>query len=71
MTMINDAHARPSGDVPAPLYDVDVAMPSHAERARTLVAQITTGTLCTLAAAPQGYPSQGPPQCFLAPGDIF
>jgi putative heme iron utilization protein len=56
MTMINDAHARPSGDVPAPLYDVDVAMPSHAERARTLVAQITTGTLCTLAAAPQGYP---------------
>ncbi len=54
--MTNDAHARPSGDAPEPLYDVDVPTPTHAERARTLVAQMTTGTLCTLAAEPAGYP---------------
>ena len=54
--MTNDAHARPSGDAPEPLYDVDVPTPTHAERARTLVARITTGTLCTLAAEPAGYP---------------
>ena len=56
MTVTNDAHARPSGDAPQPLYDVDVPTPSHAERARTLVAQMTTGTLCTLAVEPAGYP---------------
>ena len=54
--MINDAHARPTGDAPEPLYDVDVPTPTHAERARTLVARLTTGTLCTLAAEPAGYP---------------
>ena len=54
--MTNDAHARPSGDAPEPLYDVNVPTPTHAERARTLVSQITTGTLCTLAAEPKGYP---------------
>ena len=54
--MTNDAHARPTREVPEPLYDVDVPTPSHAERARTLVAQITTGTLCTLADDPAGYP---------------
>ncbi len=54
--MTNDAHARPTRDVPEPLYDVDVPTPTHAERARTLVAQITTGTLCTLADEPAGYP---------------
>jgi len=54
--MTNDAHARPTGDAPAPLYDVNVPTPSHAERARTLVTRITTGTLCTLAAEPDGYP---------------
>ena len=54
--MIDDAHARPSGDAPEPLYDVNVPTPTHAERARTLVAQIKTGTLCTLAAEPEGYP---------------
>jgi putative heme iron utilization protein len=54
--MSNDAHARPSGDAPEPLYDVNVATPTHAERARTLVARITTGTLCTLALEPEGYP---------------
>ena len=54
--MNEDAHARPSGDAPEPLYDVDVPTPTHAERARTLIAQIKTGTLCTLAAEPEGYP---------------
>jgi putative heme iron utilization protein len=54
--MREDAHARPSGDAPEPLYDVDVPTPTHAERARTLVGQIQTGTLCTLALEPQGYP---------------
>ena len=54
--MTNDAHARPSGDTPEPLYDVDVPTPTHAERARTLVAQIKTGTLCTVATDPEGYP---------------
>ena len=51
-----DAHARPSGDAPEPLYDVNIPTPTHAERARTLVAQISTGTLCTLALEPEGYP---------------
>ena len=54
--MTNNAHARPSDDAPEPLYDVNVPTPTHAERARTLVAQIKTGTLCTLAAEPEGYP---------------
>ena len=39
-----------------PLYDVNIPTPTHAERARTLVAQISTGTLCTLALEPEGYP---------------
>ena len=54
--MTNDAHARPSEGAPEPLYDVNVPTPTHAERARTLVSQLTTGTLCTLAADPTGYP---------------
>ena len=54
--MTDDAHARPSGDAPEPLYDVSVPTPTHAERARTLAAQIKTGTLCTLATEPEGYP---------------
>jgi len=54
--MSADAHARPSGDAPQPLYDVNVPTPTHAERARTLVARISTGTLCTLALEPEGYP---------------
>jgi putative heme iron utilization protein len=54
--MTEDAHSRPSGDAPDPLYDVNVPTPTHAERARTLVAQISTGTLCTLAHDPEGYP---------------
>jgi hypothetical protein len=54
--MREDAHARPSGDAPEPLYDVNVPTPTHAERARTLVARISTGTLSTLALEPAGYP---------------
>ncbi|MDH5673939.1 MAG: DUF2470 domain-containing protein [Myxococcales bacterium] len=54
--MTNDAHARPSGDAPEPLYDPKVATPSHAERARTMVRGITTGTLCTVALDPPGHP---------------
>jgi len=33
------------------LYDPTVATPSHAERARTLAAQLTRGTLCTVSHA--------------------
>jgi heme iron utilization protein len=54
--MSEEAHARPSGELPEPLYNVNVPTPTHAERARTLVAQIFTGTLCTLAIEPPGYP---------------
>src|SRR5215831_8107494 len=54
--MSEDAHARSTGDAPEPLYDVDVPTPTHAERARTLVSQISTGTLSTLALEPHGYP---------------
>jgi hypothetical protein len=54
--MSEDAHARPAGDAPEPLYDVNVPTPTHAERARTLVARVSTGTLCTLALEPEGYP---------------
>jgi putative heme iron utilization protein len=53
---MSDAHARPSGETPEPLYDVNVPTPTHAERARTLVAEIRTGTLCTIAIEPAGYP---------------
>ncbi len=38
------------------LYDPEVATPSHAERARTLVAGINTGTLCTMSREPAGFP---------------
>jgi putative heme iron utilization protein len=54
--MSDDAHARPSRNAPEPLYDVNVPTPTHAERARTLVARISTGTLSTLALEPEGYP---------------
>jgi putative heme iron utilization protein len=54
--MSEDAHARPSGEAPEPLYDVSIPTPTHAERARTLISQISTGTLCTLAIEPAGYP---------------
>ena len=54
--MTEDAHARPSGEAPEALYDVNVQTPSHAERARTLIAEMSTGTLCTLSLEPEGYP---------------
>ena len=53
---MSNAHRRRSGGAPEPLYDVSVPTPTHAERARTLVAQMSTGTLCTLAIEPAGYP---------------
>ena len=52
-------HAPPSGTRRRRqelLYDPEVATPSHAERARTLVANQATGTLCTLTVEPEGYP---------------
>jgi putative heme iron utilization protein len=54
--MSEDAHARPSDNAMEPPYDVNIPTPTHAERARTLVNQIPTGTLCTLAIDPLGYP---------------
>ena len=54
--MSEDAHARPTREAPEPLYDISIPTPTHAERARTLVARISTGTLCTLALEPEGYP---------------
>ena len=55
--MSEDAHARPTGDAPEPLYNVSVPTPTHAERARTLVVRISTGTLCTLAHQPGAIPT--------------
>jgi heme iron utilization protein len=53
---MRDAHARPAGASTEPLYDLQVATPTHAERARTLVESIAVGTLCTLAREPAGHP---------------
>jgi len=50
------AGSRPSQEY---LYDLDVPTPTHAERARTMAASLTRGTLCTLAhpdSAAPGYP---------------
>lgn len=47
-------HATPRKE--EPLYDLDVATPTHAERARTLVAQLRTGSLATVAKDPAGHP---------------
>src|SRR6187551_2806961 len=52
--MPNDAHARPP-ERPA-RSALDAPAPSHAERVRTLVEGLSTGTLCTLAREPAGYP---------------
>jgi len=54
--MSEDRHAQPSASTQQPLYDVNIPTPTHAERARTLVVRILTGTLCTLALEPEGYP---------------
>ena len=53
---MSNAHSRRSGDGSEPLYDTSVPTPTHAERARTLVAHSSTGTLCTIAIEPAGYP---------------
>jgi putative heme iron utilization protein len=53
---MTDALARPTGRGPEPLYDVTVATPSHAERARTLADRLSIGTLGTVALEPAGYP---------------
>jgi putative heme iron utilization protein len=45
------AEASSSGPEPLPAPE-----PSHAERARTLVAATSRGMLCTVASDPQGYP---------------
>jgi len=52
----DSAHARPASASSDPLFDPEIPTPSHAERARTLAARITTGTLGTLATDPEGYP---------------
>ena len=53
--MQNDAHGR--GGAPALTFTpADVPAPTHAERARTLVAQHKIGALSSLALDPAGYP---------------
>jgi putative heme iron utilization protein len=52
----NDAHTRPRAEAEELLYDPSVPTPTHGERARTLVAGIRTGTLCTIAKEPAGFP---------------
>jgi putative heme iron utilization protein len=54
-------HQVPTGDEGGAPPDIGSAgppppEPSHAERCRTLVAGATRGSLCTLAADPEGYP---------------
>jgi len=51
-----DAHARPRGEAEEPLYDPEVATPSHGERAMTLACRARTATLCTIAREPEGFP---------------
>jgi putative heme iron utilization protein len=53
--MSNDRHAG-GGRPQELLYDANVPTPSHAEQARTLAARVTTGTLCTIAVEPAGFP---------------
>jgi putative heme iron utilization protein len=55
MTSQTDAHGRPAAP-PVAFTDPDVAAPSHAERARTLVSNQKTGSLASLATDPEGYP---------------
>jgi putative heme iron utilization protein len=52
----NDAHARSGGETEELLYDASVPTPTHGERAATLVASLKTGTLCTIAKEPAGFP---------------
>src|SRR5438105_1482957 len=52
--MSEDRHS--GGRAQELLYDANVATPSHAEQARTLAARVSTGTLCTIAVEPAGFP---------------
>ena len=54
--MSNDAHSRPDDEADELLFDPNVPTPTHGERARTLLAAINTGTLCTIAKEPAGFP---------------
>jgi hypothetical protein len=56
MTTTSDQHGRGAAPLEPPLTPEETAAPSHAERSRTLVASRTTGTLCTIASEPAGYP---------------
>jgi heme iron utilization protein len=51
---MSNQHQRPAArdDAPGP----SVRAPTHAERCRTLVAQVKAATLCTLAREPAGFP---------------
>ncbi|HKP57498.1 MAG TPA: DUF2470 domain-containing protein [Polyangiales bacterium] len=55
MSEPRDAHGRPSAP-PVAFTDPDVAAPTHAERARTLIAGQSTGSLATIALEPAGFP---------------
>ena len=52
--MRTDSHGRTSRR--EPLYDPDIPTPTHAERARTMVAGLGTATLCTQSTEPKGFP---------------
>jgi putative heme iron utilization protein len=53
--MSNSSHGRTT-TTPLTFTDADVSAPTHAERARTLAARHTTGSLATVAIEPAGYP---------------
>jgi putative heme iron utilization protein len=53
--MLEDAHGR-RGEAPLTFTPPDVRAPTHAERARSLIAQHGFGSLATLTAEPVGYP---------------
>jgi putative heme iron utilization protein len=60
---MSNEHGRPrasassSGEAAVePGGPLNVAAPSHADRARTLLESVSTGTLCTLSRDPAGYP---------------
>lgn len=53
---MSSEHGRPGREAEEPIYDTNVPTPSHAERARTLATSLGTGTLCTIAREPAGYP---------------
>jgi putative heme iron utilization protein len=53
--MSNTNHGRPSGAALA-FSDPELAAPSHADRARTLIAEHKLGSLATLTIEPAGYP---------------